>query len=925
MAICKVKTLADWKFYSGIWLGKYLFMLILLQLAGASNHIRHVQYNVSEGVPEGYTIGDLLSDSNLRAEFHSDIIKSLFFKPLSKVPANISLAQDSGMIVVTGEIDREKICLSSFVCELNVDIAVQPSEYFRIIKVKLHVHDINDNSPMFTVETFVTTLSETSDRETVIQLPYAEDKDSLQFGVQRYQILPQVSMFRLKIQNNVDGSRDVALILNGVLDFERRKSYNLSLIAEDGGTPAKSGSIQIAILITDANDHIPEFENSTYEITVSENIAIGSTLLTVRAHDRDSGLNAAISYSFSDRTYALYSNYLAVNNITGDIVVRDTIDYEINHVFQLSVVARDLGQNSHAVDSTVIVRVLDENDCSPEIDINTLNSMGSTGLSEIREESPVGSFVAHLSVTDRDTGPRGRVQCQITNPNFSLSNLSAKEYQIETAATMDREVRDTYIIMIKCNDNGTPSNHIQRRLLVRVQDINDHAPVFTQKVYDASVTENYYGGQEEILRINASDGDINENGHISYEIVDKQYKSYFAIGKSSGVLTSLQRFDREKQSTFRFFVSATDNALVPKSSLAKVIIHILDVNDEAPVFSQSSYHFSLLENEQVGTYVGSVSAVDRDTHANSQFSFRLLQNNGGSFLVNPHNGDLSTTQKLDREKTDKYHLIVEARDKGIPSKSSTADITIEVLDQNDNIPKFVFPTYDNDTVQIPAAVPKGYVITRIVCVDPDYGDNGLLQYHVVASNGQNLFKMNNTSGFLYMSVSHRFIDGQMFTLDIAATERANSAHLAKSTLYITVNSSLPVGPDNHNTGILTGYNLKTVIIVAVIFGIVITSLIIIVILVYCQRNHRPRNMKQRTRYDKFHARPRTVDQAGVKDSSQMAVLHSSLHDYAKDTRLLGEYEYLRRPSSEPLGPNLNYLLNKKEGCHQNDYQKVLCF
>ncbi len=605
----------------------------------------------------------------------------------------------------------------------------------------------------------------------------------------------------------------------------------MKVIAVDGGQPPKSGAMDLTILIQDTNDNAPVFANSTYEVKVFENVPVGTSIVRVHAEDPDSGLYGEVMYSFSPRTQASYGNLFWIKNTTGEIFVGSLLDYEKGPVYHLVVMARDRGPDSLPADATVVVQVQDVNDNAPQVTVNTFVAAG-TDSAEISEDAEPGTFVAHITVVDPDSGLNGKFDCSLNDNQFELQELYDGEYKIATTAKLDRERMSEYNLAITCQDLGSESQVSVKHLRVIVTDINDNTPVFERNFYEASVQENNMIGAF-ILQVNATDSDSGRNGEITYSIEDHLALDSFHIDKKTGEITARSVFDRERLQEVRFSVIARDGGSPPRAASASVLVRIDDVNDERPQFSQTSYSFAVLENEPPGTDIGIVHAADRDTEPFNSFQFSIVPSHPFSdrFSIDPDTGKIITTVTMDREEKPYYTLMVAARDKEILPMSSTASVTVHIGDVNDNAPVFVFPAPGNNTAQVSNTVPKGFAITKIVTRDADIGKNANITYDIVGGNEEHLFDIDHYLGVLLAKGDLSHIDLRLFELTISAEDQGNPRHRVVSTLNIMVNKSIAFSggsPQPSGSGLI-GHNLSIVIGLGCASGVIMVILIIAIL------------------------------------------------------------------------------------------------
>ena len=285
---------------------------------------RELRYAIQEELDVGTIISDVINDADLDRRYSKTVLRNLRFRFLSHPPFNLTINETSGLIRTSGRVDREEVCKDVEPCQLRLDVAVTPMTHFAIIKISLELMDLNDNSPEFQPDFRFHEMSESSYVGSGFQIPSAKDRDVGRFSVQRYELVPtaESECFDLTSNRKPDGSTEVKLTLSKPLDRETRDRYRLKVIAYDGGQPSKSGSIDVEVAVSDANDNPPVFEYDSYEVTIPENLPIGTTVTRVHALDRDIGSNSQVVYYFGESTAKSVSgNVFAVNSTSGEIVV----------------------------------------------------------------------------------------------------------------------------------------------------------------------------------------------------------------------------------------------------------------------------------------------------------------------------------------------------------------------------------------------------------------------------------------------------------------------------------------------------------------------------------------------------------------------------------------------------------------------------
>ena len=818
----------------------WMFTLTLL-VTCQQPHIQRT-YSISEELEMGAFVANIKQDANLQGKYTKEEMDKVKFRFLSTPDLDFTLDENTGFIWTAQRIDRDEVCPRAMACTFTLDIVVlipETMRFLEIIKISLEVVDLNDNGPQFPEPLISHRVSESAMPGSGFVIPTAIDPDSGDFGIQGFELWPSDSKFDLHMKSKVDGSVELRLVLKEQLDREEESSYDLKVIAFDGGTPPKTGSMDIHIEVQDTNDNEPIFTNGTYEVTVPENVPLQSTIVRVTAHDLDTGVNGAIVYDFSTQTKGAYGHLFGIRNLTGEIYVRDVLDYEEGDVYHLSVMAHDQGPDSVPADATVIVRVEDINDNAPQITVNTLAAAG-TEVAEIAEDSSPDTFVAHLTVVDPDSGSNGAFTCDLKDNHFKLEQMFFGEYKIVNVAPLDRETRQTYNLAVTCRDEGLEPQLSIKHIQVTVVDINDNPPVFKDEIYTAVLLENNLVGAF-ILHVNATDDDIGDNAKIRYSIND-DVRNLVYIDQRSGTVMAKASFDHEEVQDIAFIVTAKDKGEPPLSATTRVLVKIGDVNDEIPQFSQDSYSFAVYENEPEGTEVGVVNAVDLDSELFSQFEFSLVPSHGSVnfFNIDPRSGQITTQAVLDREDTAVYHLIVSANDIEDASMSSTATVSVYVTDTNDNSPTFEFPSQGNNTVQMSNLAHRGYEIIPVKAVDRDISRNGNLTYEFYKGNEEGYFNIDSLTGIISVAQGLKHIDYQLFELVIVARDHGTPQMAAMTNLNIVVNKSIPF-PYKQNSSLI-GPN-TTIVVTLTCISVVIVLVLIIAIVVIRRQDKGKKNQK----------------------------------------------------------------------------------
>ncbi len=459
--------------------------------------MEELQYTILEEEKAQTFVANLVLDAALDQKYSQDDLNKLEFtlhdrRGIKQGLRNLfHIESKTGVLKTSKVIDRDSICSHSKECEIPLDILIEPGEFFQIIKVYVTIIDRNDNIPRFPVTNLRLPISETTLPGSKFALPSAEDKDSGSYGIKQYHLVSKTNKFGLVVTNGTYGTMDIHLVVKSALDRESADSFEVDIVAEDGGSPARSGRMRVDITVTDANDNNPQFDNYTYQVSIPENFPPGMAVLQLHARDPDAGANGQIFYRLSDSSLQSVGKMFGVDAHTGEIYLKSVLDYENEQAYVLTVTARDQGENSLPAYAKVFIQVEDINDHVPQI---TVNSLTQSGRVEVSEDSPIGTFVAHLSVTDLDVGKTGAIQCNMKSDQFQLTQLYKTEFKIITSAVLDREKQPNYKVKVVCQDDGIPSKTSTEYLIVTITDSNDNSPVFRQQVYSVSMRENNMAG-----------------------------------------------------------------------------------------------------------------------------------------------------------------------------------------------------------------------------------------------------------------------------------------------------------------------------------------------------------------------------------------------------------------------------------------------
>ncbi|XP_040297245.1 protocadherin gamma-B4-like isoform X14 [Bufo bufo] len=653
------------------------FYLHLLYLPASGQ----VQYSILEEMRQGSVIGNIAKDLG----FSTNELASRKLQFASHTKRHyFNISMENGDLYISDRIDREAICGAEKNCVLHLEVLViNPVNVFHIT---VEIQDINDNSPSFSKNKFKVVISEAALVGTHVALGNARDPDLGKNSLQGYTLSPN-QHFKLGERVNAEGIKYPELVLEKSLDREKQNLYEFTITAFDGGSPEKSGTALINIVVLDSNDNFPKFNQDTYRVTLLENTSINSLVLCINATDEDEGINAQITYSFSHIPENAIDKF-KLDSYNGEIITVGELDYEVTKSYEVTVEAKDGGGLvSHC---TILIQISDVNDNAPEISL-------ASPITSVPEDSPPETLIALINSKDLDYEENGEVTCQIDEmPEFKLIPSSHNYYKLVTASHLDREAKSDYNVTLTAEDRGDPPMSAKTLIHVSVTDVNDNSPVFDKTIYVIYVPEYNQPGSS-LYNIHASDLDDKENAQIMYSIISSNIEnipvsSYVSINSMTGILYAQRSFDYEQLREFQFQVMASDSGSPPLSSNVTVRICIIDKNDNAPKILYPSPDTEALfefipHSAEKGYLVTKVIAVDADSGHNAWLSYHLLQVPDSSLLtIGQYTGEIRIARDLLDIDSSRQKTVVLVKDNGAPSLSSTITLTLVVAESFQEIP-----------------------------------------------------------------------------------------------------------------------------------------------------------------------------------------------------------------------------------------------
>nr|XP_006632050.2 PREDICTED: protocadherin alpha-8-like isoform X1 [Lepisosteus oculatus] len=641
-----------------------------------------LRYSIPEESEQGAVVGNIAKDLGLDVR---KLTERRFRIVSGSKEQLLQVNENNGILFVDKNIDREELCGKSSPCSINLKTVIEnPLE---IHYVGIEIVDINDHSPEFPVKGKHLEIAESTLPGSRFPLEAARDPD-VGINSLRFYKLSQNDYFELEVKDRGEEGKIPFLILKKQLDRELEPEINLLLTAYDGGKPERKGSVNITVTVIDINDNAPVFDQQVYSVELDENVPVGTFVIKVHATDLDDGANREVVYSFDSSLRNNAFDLFQLDANTGEITVKGLIDFEERRIYEIDVQATDKGQVSLTGHCSVVIKIKDVNDNAPEIEVTSLTS-------QISEDSGPGTAIALISVADIDSDNNGQIVCTLSdNVPFELkTSFQENMYSLVTKGRLDRESVSKYNITITAKDSGQPALSSFKTIMVEVCDINDNSPVFSSSPYTFYLAENNPPGSS-VFTVSASDRDQNENAHVSYHIwkgdsAQNSVALYLNINSENGNIYSLKSFDFESLKSFNFQVIAKDSGVPSLSTNVTVNVFILDQNDNAPVIlsplstnGSAEAAIEVPRSVNPGYLVAKVRAYDADIGYNAWLSFSLLHVSDHSlFSLERYTGEIRTLRPFTEADDTEFKLIIQVKDNGNVSLSTTATILITTVER----------------------------------------------------------------------------------------------------------------------------------------------------------------------------------------------------------------------------------------------------
>uniref|UniRef100_A0A672SN13 Cadherin domain-containing protein n=1 Tax=Sinocyclocheilus grahami TaxID=75366 RepID=A0A672SN13_SINGR len=594
--------------------------------------------------------------------------------------------------------------------------------------------------------------------------------------------------------------------------------------------------------IEDINDNSPQFKESVIKFEIRESAGKGSSYLLEDAYDADIGRNAVQSYTLQNNEHFILNVLTRANGRKyGQLVLNKELDREQQKEVTLILTAVDGGTPPRSGTVAIHVTVLDANDNAPVFS-QTVYKVS------LPENSPLDTVVVTVSATDADEGQNGEV-------TYAFGHLPQKVQQlffinlvsgeIKLTGLIDYEIESTFELPIQAKDGqGLATSHCT--VIIDVIDANDNTPIIVVSSLNSPVPENALPGTE-VGIINVQDRDSDNNGQVRCSIQQNVPFKLVPSIKNYYSLVTTGELDRELLSDYNITITATDEGSPPLSSTKNIHLTVADVNDNPPVFQEQSYRAHVQENNKPGSSICSVSATDPDWRQNGTVVYSLLSSdvNGApvsSFLsINGDTGVIHAVRSFDYEQLKSFKVLVLARDNGSPPLSSNVTVSVFITDENDNSPQILYPSPEGNsfmTEMVPKAAQARSLVSKVIAVDSDSGQNAWLSYHIIKATDPGLFTIGVHSGEIRTQRDISESDSMKQNLIVSVRDNGQPSLSATCALYLLISDNLAEVPElkdmsrDESSSKLTFYLIIALVSVSTFFLTFIIIILAIYIYIY---------------------------------------------------------------------------------------------
>ncbi|XP_045548321.1 protocadherin beta-16 isoform X2 [Salmo salar] len=548
---------------------------------------------------------------------------------------------------------------------------------------------------------------------------------------------------------------------------------------------------RIIVEVRDINDNAPSFPRDSVNLEISESAVSGARFSLDNAMDSDVGMNSLQNYALKPSDHFKLAVHRNSDSKYVEMILQNPLDRESQEDLTLLLIATDGGDPQKSGTVRIHITVLDANDNAPVCSQSIYKAV-------VRENSPKGTLITTVNAADADNGSYGKVSYSMASRDAKeLFQINAETGEIRVSDKLDYEEENNYQLNVKAKDHGGLSDTC--KVVIEIIDENDNSPTIQLMSFSNTIAENSPPGTT-VAVINAEDADAGKNGVVHCSInpdipfkMESSMTDYYSL-VTDGIL------DRESISEYNVTINVSDDGTPILFSNKTVTVKVTDVNDNPPAFDRCVYEAFLTENNSPGVSIFTIRASDADSGQNARLSYYLENSeiNGAQVSslvsVNSENGIIHAVRSFDYEQLKEFHCNITARDGGSPPLSATVTVHISIQDQNDNAPQVLYPVQTSSSLvaeMVPRSADVGYLVTKVVAVDVDSGQNAWLSYKLQKATDRALFEVGLQNGEIRTVRQVTDKDAVKQRLAVVVEDNGQPSRSATVNVNVAVTDSFP--------------------------------------------------------------------------------------------------------------------------------------
>uniref|UniRef100_A0AAR2JJX0 Cadherin domain-containing protein n=1 Tax=Pygocentrus nattereri TaxID=42514 RepID=A0AAR2JJX0_PYGNA len=551
---------------------------------------------------------------------------------------------------------------------------------------------------------------------------------------------------------------------------------------------------RVTVEILDVNDNSPAFPRGEIKLEISESASVGARFSVDSALDPDVGLNGIQSYSIHPTDhFSLKTQSRAGSGKNVELVLQSQLDREKEEHLYLTITATDGGNPKRSGTVKILIVVLDINDNAP------IFKRDSYRIS-VPENTAHGALLLTVNATDADTVSNAHIAYNFEHTTAKIRDLfsiDASTGEIRLAGELDFEETTVHEFKIQAKDQGGLSDSAE--VVIEVTDVNDNTPKITLMSFSNTLPENSPPGTV-VAMINVQDSDSEENGKVACSIdrslpfrTESSLNNYYSIVTDSSL-------DREQMAEYNITVTAKDGGRPPLSSTKTLSVKVSDINDHSPQFEHETYTAYVTENNSPSLSLLNVKANDADLGVNARISYFIIDKDLNGALtsslvsIDAGSGMIYALKSFDYEHLKSFSVTVKAQDGGSPPLTSNATVNFIIQDQNDNAPQVLYPVQTGGSVvaeMVPRSADVGYLVSKVVAVDVDSGQNAWLSYKLQKATDRALFEVGAQNGEIRTVRQVTDKDAVKQKLTVVVEDNGQPSRSATVNINVAVADSFP--------------------------------------------------------------------------------------------------------------------------------------